>query len=321
MLLIALALALAPIAAIIIYFYQRDKYDREPTALLIRAFVYGVLSIVPAFLGSWLGTALGFEISPNIFITFVYAFFVVALSEEFAKFLFLRFGLFPNKDFNEPYDGILYSVMVSMGFAATENILYVYEGGISLALLRMFTAVPAHATFATIMGYYTGLSKFIPQRRSEFLLKGLGGAVFMHGLYDFFLMQMNYEGMAFGAIGSLIVSIIYSKKAVRIQVENSPFNPKNQPPLPPNDIPPPYISTKEDNNNTICTDTDNQYNSLHTTELPLPTDDCSLSNTSIPALPDPYHLAASDEALTDQAHTQDLPITPTTQQPNRPPVL
>lgn len=231
MLLIALALALAPVAAIIIYFYQRDKYDREPTALLIRAFGYGVLSVVPAFLGSWFGTALGFEISPNIFITFVYAFFVVALSEELAKFLFLRFGLFPHKDFNEPYDGILYSVMVSMGFAAAENILYVSEGGISLALLRMFTAVPAHATFATVMGYYIGLSKFVPQRRTEYLLKGLGGAVFMHGLYDFFLMQMIYEGMALGAIGSLIVSIIYSKKAVQMQVENSPFNPKNNPPV------------------------------------------------------------------------------------------
>lgn len=227
MLFIALALALAPVVAIIIYFYQRDKYEREPMALLSRAFGFGVLSVIPAFMGSWFGSYLGFEISPNIWTTFVYAFFVVALSEETAKFLFLRYGLFPRREFDEPYDGILYSVMVGMGFAATENIAYVADGGISLALLRMFTAVPAHATFGAVMGYYVGMAKFEPARRTEFLLKGLGGAVFMHGLYDFFLMQLLYEGMTLGAIGSLIVSIIYTRKAATLHQQNSPFNPKN----------------------------------------------------------------------------------------------
>ncbi len=227
MLPIALALALAPVFAIILYFYGRDKYDREPTKLLLKAFGLGLLSVFPAFAGGAFGSYLGFDISPNIGITFVYAFFVVALSEEVAKYLFLRYGLFPNPAFNEPYDGILYSVMVSMGFAAFENVLYVSEGGVGSAILRMFTAVPAHATFGAIMGYYVGMAKFDPKNRTVLLAKGLGIAVFMHGLYDFLLMQLVYEGMFLGAIASLIISIRYSQKAVKMHQQLSPFNPKN----------------------------------------------------------------------------------------------
>ena len=62
-------------------------------------------------------------------------------------------GAYPKKDFNEPFDGIVYSVMVSMGFATTENILYAMKGGLEVALLRMVMSVPAHATFAVLMGY------------------------------------------------------------------------------------------------------------------------------------------------------------------------
>lgn len=222
-----IALALAPVGAIILYFYSRDKYDKEPKALLIKAFALGLLSVFPAFVGSAFGSYLGFDISLNIYITFVYAFFVVALSEELAKYLLLRYGLFNHSELNEPYDGILYSVMVGMGFAAFENVLYVLEGGIGSAILRMFTAVPAHATFGAIMGYYVGMAKFDPKNRGILLAKGLGVAVFMHGLYDFFLMQLIYEGMFLGAIASLIISIVYIQKAIKWQQQISPFNPQN----------------------------------------------------------------------------------------------
>lgn len=78
---------------------------------------------------------------------FVKAFFVVALIEEFSKYIIVRYYNQPRKWFNEPFDGIIYAVMVSMGFAAFENILYVLQGGFEVALLRAFTAIPAHATF------------------------------------------------------------------------------------------------------------------------------------------------------------------------------
>ncbi len=81
-------------------------------------------------------------------------FICIALVEEFFKWLFCFLLTRRNKHFNSLFDGVVYTVFVSLGFAAAENILYVFEGGISTALLRMVTAVPGHCFFGVIMGYF-----------------------------------------------------------------------------------------------------------------------------------------------------------------------
>ena len=58
---------------------------------------------------------------------FVNAFFIVAFIEEFSKYVIVRYYNQPKKGFNEPFDGIIYAVMVSMGFAAVENIMCVLK--------------------------------------------------------------------------------------------------------------------------------------------------------------------------------------------------
>lgn len=221
-------LALAPAAAIVWYIYGRDKFEKEPRHLLVRAFFLGIFSIVPALIGSIFGESLGIGISANIWLTFVHAFFVVALCEEFAKYIFLRWFMFPRPEFNEPYDGIMYGVMVGMGFAAFENVLYALQSGIETTILRMFTAVPAHGAFGVIMGYYAGLAHIIPQKRNFLFLKGLLLATIAHGAYDFFLMQRNYEGLMLMTPVVLILSIRFSRRAIAYSQEISPFNPKNQ---------------------------------------------------------------------------------------------
>jgi RsiW-degrading membrane proteinase PrsW (M82 family) len=42
--------------------------------------------------------------------------------------------------------------------------MYVLEGGYETAVLRAFTAVPAHATFGILMGYFMGKAKFSNNR-------------------------------------------------------------------------------------------------------------------------------------------------------------
>lgn len=223
-----LLLALAPAAAVIWYIYGRDKYEKEPVRLLVLSFFLGVISIFPAIIGSGLGEAFGFSLSENIFITFAHAFIAVALSEELAKFLFLRYIMFNRKEFNEPFDGIIYAVMIGMGFAAFENILYVSDGGYHTAILRAFTAVPAHAAFGVIMGYFVGLAKFNPKNRQRLLLTGLFWAVVAHGAYDFFLMQQNFELLGLLAFIVLIASVKISRNVIAIHQDSSPFNPKNK---------------------------------------------------------------------------------------------
>ena len=142
-----LALALAPGVAIALYIYLKDKHEREPLGLLLISFFYGVLSIFVTLLVSWPLEIITIN-KQDAAELFADAFFKVALVEEFSKFIFIRFILFRNKNFNEPFDGIVYAAMVGMGFATLENIVYVYQYGMATGILRMFTAVPAHACFA-----------------------------------------------------------------------------------------------------------------------------------------------------------------------------
>ncbi len=158
--LILLGIATAPCVAIGLYIYLNDKHEREPIGLLLRAFMCGVLGVGITYLVSK---------GLNYFITIderdlteqaIHAFLIVALVEEGSKFIFVRGLLYNNVNFNEPFDGIVYSVMVGMGFATLENILYVLNDGFSVGIMRMFTAVPAHACFAVLMGFYLGKAKF-----------------------------------------------------------------------------------------------------------------------------------------------------------------
>lgn len=220
-----LLLAVAPVFIIILYIYFKDKYEKEPKRLLIYNFLLGaIVSIIITTVLYTVSDQFIFLNRENIFHQFIKAFFVVALIEEFSKYVIVRYYSQNNKAFNEPYDGIIYAVMVSMGFAATENVFYVLEGGYQTALLRAFTAVPAHATFGILMGYYMGKAKF-SSNKIALNLTGLLLAIFFHGAYDFFLFIDFVPGIWIGAFISLFVGIILSRKAIKRHQNNSIFKP------------------------------------------------------------------------------------------------
>lgn len=217
-----LGLAIAPSVAIALYVYFRDKYEKEPLRLLLKTFFAGFFAVIPAAMIE----VFLFNTFPVDDANFVHVavnnFLFVGLTEELCKYVCLFTIAFSKPDFNEPFDGITYAVMVSMGFATSENIMYVADGGYAVALLRIFTAVPAHASFAVLMGYFVGLAKF-RNRHTGFLLLGLTTATLFHGAYDFFLSINNAELIVVGALVSLIVGIRFSFKAMKILNENSPF--------------------------------------------------------------------------------------------------
>ncbi|MEQ8363205.1 MAG: PrsW family glutamic-type intramembrane protease [Cyclobacteriaceae bacterium] len=224
-LLALLAIAMAPGVAIGVYIYLKDKHEKEPISLLVKSFFYGAFSIfVTLFISSIISqfvTINELDVSEQA----VHAFIIVALVEEFSKFLFVRGILYRNKNFNEPFDGIVYAVIVSMGFATFENIFYVAEGGLSVALTRMFTAVPAHATFGVLMGYFLGKAKF-EHKKSYYAFHALGIATLFHGAYDYFLFISFVPGIWLGAIASLILGVYLSRKAIKIHQLASPFIPR-----------------------------------------------------------------------------------------------
>jgi RsiW-degrading membrane proteinase PrsW (M82 family)/ribosomal protein S18 acetylase RimI-like enzyme len=216
-------LGLAPGVAICLFIFHRDAYNKEPKLNLLLSFILGALIVVPAALTE---QAL-WDSRPgetNIFRIFIKAFFVVALTEELAKYAILRLYAYPKKSFDEPLDGIVYGIVVSMGFATIENIMYVVKFGWEVGILRMFLSVPAHATFGVLMGYHAGKAKFDPSNEKRLLLTGLFWAVLLHGAYDFCLfLQGNSvvnkyvsDGLLFmGAVASFGIAIRLSMKHIK----------------------------------------------------------------------------------------------------------
>lgn len=219
-----LLLAIAPVTIIILYIYFKDKFEKEPIGLLFKAFLLGatVSILITTILGTIVGKLIPLLDEKNILQQFLQAFIVVALVEEFSKYLIVRFYAQRNKEFNEPFDGIVYAVIVSMGFAGLENILYVFQYGFETGVIRAFTAVPAHATFGILMGYFMGKAKF-SKNRIQLNLIGLLLATVFHGAYDFFLFISFIPGISIGAFVSLIIGIVLSKKAIKKHQLGSQF--------------------------------------------------------------------------------------------------
>lgn len=221
---ILLLSALAPVATIIIYIYVKDLYEKESKRMLAYAFLLGgiVSVIITTLLYLIFDYILPSPDNSNIWQQFVKAFFTVALIEEFSKYVMVLGFLQPKTWFNEPFDGIVYAVMVSMGFAAVENVMYVLQGGMDVALVRAFSAVPAHATFGIIMGFFMGKAKF-SKNRIMWNFTGLMSAILFHGAYDFFLFINFIPGISIGAFISLIIGIILSKRAIKLHQDISHF--------------------------------------------------------------------------------------------------
>ncbi|MGX5817395.1 PrsW family intramembrane metalloprotease [Chitinophaga lutea] len=211
----ALLVAVAPGIAISLLIYALDRHNREPVRLLVRCFLLGVLCTALPLLIEGYANKTGLSSPGNWLRTAIYSFAIVGLSEELGKFLVLRYYAFRQPASNEPFDGIVYSIMISMGFATTENIAYVMQFGIGTGLVRMFISVPAHAAFAVLMGYYVGLAKFIPQHRGTLLMTGLFWAAAFHGAFDFFLLVGDNVFLVFASILCLYIAVRLSIRAIR----------------------------------------------------------------------------------------------------------
>lgn len=217
-----LIISIAPVFIILAYIYYRDKYEKEPIWLLIEGLVAGGVVVLPIIYFEQIISSFGAEL-PHAANAAWTAFLVAALVEEAFKYFAVFILIWRNPNFNEKFDGIVYAVFVSLGFALVENVGYVFQNanGMQVGLMRAFTAVPAHAIFGVIMGYRLGLAKFIPSKRIKNLVLAFLIPFIFHGMYDFILMlQMNVLLIFFFVF--VIFMYWFGRKRIR-QVEDATF--------------------------------------------------------------------------------------------------
>ena len=212
---IILLTALLPVAILVYYIYHKDKISPEPTGQLVKAFFYGILSVPLSFCISIpLGLIGVYSVEATSILGSVSAaFFGAAIPEEIAKFIMLWLLLRKNPYFDEKMDGIVYAVCVSLGFAALENIMYLFsnaESYLSVGIARAIFAVPGHFCFGILMGYYYSLAKFYPKTPTKNKALILIAPIFVHGVYDSILFIINVTPAISGIL--MIVFLVFCHK-------------------------------------------------------------------------------------------------------------
>ena len=213
-------IALVPVFILLYWIYYKDACEKEPMHMLVKAFFSGCGVAIAIIIFGVILIFLGIESTSefhSVSDALKTAFLEAAIPEEIGKFLVLYFLIWKSKYFDEHFDGIVYATFVSLGFAALENIFYVFDGGYATGLVRAFTAVPGHFLFGVVMGYYFSLAKFGDiQLRRRNILFAITLPILLHGAYDAILMSIAALGNtgegeeldAAGIILSLLVAFI-----------------------------------------------------------------------------------------------------------------
>ncbi len=183
--------AVLPAIFLLRYVYKHDTVDKEPPGLLLSLILMGVIAALLSIVFEMIGEKiLNDKVSQDDkYYKIILAFVVVAAVEEGTKFLLMKWRTWNNPNFNYRFDGIVYAVFTSLGFAAFENIKYVFNFGLSVALPRAVLAVPGHMGFAVFMGLFYGRAKMFSDlgrngAKVFNLLMAYLSAVFLHGFYD-----------------------------------------------------------------------------------------------------------------------------------------
>ncbi|WP_130837786.1 PrsW family intramembrane metalloprotease [Lachnoclostridium sp. Marseille-P6806] len=188
---IYLSAAVLPALALLLYIYRQDRVEHEPVGLIGKLLLGGVFAGLCAIVLETIGEA----ILPRLIdpqrpaYTIALAFLVVAGSEEGSKYYFMQRQTWRSREFNYRFDGVIYAAAVSLGFAAFENIEYVFGYGLSVAPMRALLAIPGHLSFAVFMGTFYGRAKFWHDLGDERRAKqskrfACLSAIFFHGFYD-----------------------------------------------------------------------------------------------------------------------------------------
>ena len=197
---VLLFISILPVYLVGLYIYNKDR-DKEPKGLIIKLFFGGIGSFVLAilltlFFGIFFPGLFSNSLSVNLFELFFQVFLGVSFVEELSKWIFVYKISYNNKEFDQIYDMIVYSVFVALGFACIENIFYVFEHGFGVGIIRGLLAVPGHACDGVFMGYFLSKAKLESLHgdnffRKHYIFMSIFIPVLLHGFYDYCLFSQK----------------------------------------------------------------------------------------------------------------------------------
>ena len=226
---VLLCAALIPPLILLRIVYKMDRVEPEPRDLLIRLFLFGVLCALPVIiLEVWAQKFADIFPTNTMEYAFVSYFIIPGFIEEGMKFAVLKKLTWHHPAFNYKFDAVVYAVFASLGFAAIENVMYVFDYGIGTAMVRAVMAIPGHATFGVIMGAGYAQAKCLsaagnaPAASSRCTKAWLTAAV-AHGLYEFLIMGLGGAIFYMYFIALIVAGVFLARDSEKNDAPVDPF--------------------------------------------------------------------------------------------------
>ena len=248
---VLIALGLAPSALWISYYLKQDNSNNpEPKIAILRIFLYGFISTFVAFGIEWVIIRLSLtntatcptcgSLAAQLFdsgtatIPFMFSFFflsILALIEEWVKYIAARIGIMHSRYFDEPVDAMIYLIVAALGFAAAENIGYILQNpdnAIGIAYLRFLSSTSLHALSSAIIGYFLTISIIHKKNKYAYIAIGVACATLLHTLFNFLIITSQWQQHATLSIiilmlGAFFIVSLLFKSAKRLSFTKAQF--------------------------------------------------------------------------------------------------
>ena len=203
---VLLIITFLPILALLILYYQQDKFQKNPIPSLAKAFLGGILVFILNL--ALVGLINQIWVSTSVFYS---TFWQAGFPEELSFFIVFMALLWTDNGFRKYKDGIVFATFMALTFAAFKNIMYIYDwggnsflgGDLSSGFPRAVLSIPAHFLFGVMTGFLFSLAKFSKKsKKILYLITGLVLAFVFHSLFEWILLTIP-------AIDKAIICVIY----------------------------------------------------------------------------------------------------------------
>ncbi len=214
---ILIVAAVVPAVFLMVKVYHSDHLDQESPELIGKLVIAGILSTLLAMVEERIGSTvllMFFSEATRAYNLLLY-FVVVGLAEESSKYILMKRRTWSSPEFNCQYDGVVYAVFASLGFALWENISYVLHYGFSTAIVRAVTAIPGHACFGVFMGVFYGLARSYAflgeqEKSKQFRVLAVLVPTLLHGAYDYIASSQESGALTFILFIAVLFTLAFS---------------------------------------------------------------------------------------------------------------
>jgi RsiW-degrading membrane proteinase PrsW (M82 family) len=217
---INILLGILPSIIWLTFYLKQDKHP-ESKRMILKIFCYGILIAVPAILIEKEAFAYFSKIGSDYSLmtnSILNIFIGVAFVEEFLKYLVVKLSVFRHSEFDEPVDVVIYMIVSALGFAAIENVLYLFPFGLAdlvnttlpIITVRFFGTTLLHALCSGTLGYFLAMSFFETKKRPLFLVSGIIMVTLLHGLYNFSIIEISRISEGFYLLINIAILLFLS---------------------------------------------------------------------------------------------------------------